>query len=87
MKIIDSKTNEEIVEYSIVTENKTAFYKNGKLHKEDGPAIIWKYHVCSRKAEWFLNGKRHRVGGPAIEYQSGWCEYWEFGKYKKSGDL
>jgi hypothetical protein len=35
--------------------------KNGKLHREDGPA-------CNFGAgpEWFINGKRHRLDGPAI---------------------
>jgi len=39
------------------------WYKNGKLHKEGGPAVE---HIDGYKA-WYLNGKLHRVDGPAIE--------------------
>jgi hypothetical protein len=38
--------------------------KNGKLHREDGPAV--EYADGSKK--WYLNGKLHREGGPAVEY-------------------
>jgi hypothetical protein len=38
------------------------YFKNKKLHNEDGPAII-KLSV----EHWYLNGKRHRVNGPAVE--------------------
>ena len=34
---------------------------NGKLHREDGPAII---HLHGG-VEWYLNGSRHRCDGPA----------------------
>ena len=44
-------------------------YRNeqGKLHREDGPAIEWK----SGTKEWRINGKLHRIDGPAIEYSDG----------------
>jgi hypothetical protein len=35
---------------------------NGKLHREDGPAIE---HITGYQ-EWWFNGERHRVDGPAI---------------------
>ena len=43
------------------------WYLNGKLHREDGPAIegINGYNV------WYLNGKCHRENGPAIENSNG----------------
>jgi hypothetical protein len=37
------------------------WYKDGKLHREDGPAIIG-----SNYNEWYMNGLLHRVNGPAI---------------------
>ena len=40
---------------------------NGKLHREDGPAIE---HTDGAK-EWFVNGTRHREDGPAIERNDG----------------
>lgn len=44
--------------------------ENGKIHREDGPAVITK-----EKEEWFLNGIRHRLNGPAIKFNNG-SEYW-----------
>jgi hypothetical protein len=42
---------------------------NGKLHREDGPAII-----DSDCKEWYINGKKHREDGPA--YISSNCKEW-----------
>lgn len=47
------------------------WFKNSKLHKEDGPAIIRE----NRTKEWFLNGIRHREDGPAIMFSDG-TDYW-----------
>ena len=44
-----------------------AWYLNGKLHREDGPA----FEGASGSKEWYLNGKRHREDGPAIEWADG----------------
>ena len=44
-----------------------AWYLNGKLHREDGPALEY----SSGTKEWYLNGKRHREDGPAYEYRDG----------------
>jgi len=43
------------------------WYLNGKLHREDGPAIEY----ISGYKEWWLNGKLHRKPGPAKEWVSG----------------
>ena len=43
------------------------WYLNGKLHREDGPAI----ELANGDKEWWLNGKLHREDGPAIEYADG----------------
>ena len=45
---------------------------NGKIHREDGPAIEFK---DGYKA-WCLNGKRHREDGPAVEYADGTKFWW-----------
>jgi len=37
---------------------------NGKLHREDGPAV--EYTDGSRL--WYINGQLHRIDGPAIEW-------------------
>lgn len=39
------------------------WYKNGVLHREDGPAVVNGIHI-----EWHLNGKLHRTDGPAMQY-------------------
>ncbi len=63
--------------------NEEQWWKNGKLHREDGPAI-----TNSGGRAWYLDGLLHRTDGPAIE--SGiWqnnelivcrSEYWFWGK-------
>lgn len=49
----------------IVDDNGTQkWYKNDYLHRENGPAVIWK----SGDKEYRINGQLHREDGPAIEY-------------------
>jgi hypothetical protein len=48
------------------------WYKNGKRHRDDGPA----FEGASGDKEWYQNGKRHRDDGPAIEWPDGCKEYW-----------
>jgi hypothetical protein len=43
------------------------YYKNGKYHREDGPACEW----SNGDKEWYFNGYLHRVDGPAIELNNG----------------
>jgi hypothetical protein len=48
------------------------WYKEGKLHRLDGPAIIY----SSGLKYWYKEGKIHRDDGPAIESPKGtkeWC--------------
>jgi hypothetical protein len=57
------------------------FLPNGKLHREDGPAV--EYPDGSKA--WFLNGKRYREDGPIIEYSDG-TKYWYLnGKLHREG--
>ena len=44
---------------------------NGKLHREDGPAVEY---TDGTKC-WCRNGKRHREDGPAVEYANGYKEW------------
>jgi len=62
-----------MIEYTVkVYDNGSRFwYLNGKLHREDGPAI--EYTDGTRI--WWLDGKRHREDGPAIENADG-TRYW-----------
>ncbi len=43
------------------------YIKNGKWHREDGPAIEW----ASGNKFWRVGCVRHREDGPAIEYCNG----------------
>jgi antitoxin component YwqK of YwqJK toxin-antitoxin module len=54
-----------MIEYTVkVFDNGIkAWYLNGKLHREDGPA---REYVDGTK-EWYLNGELHREDGPAID--------------------
>jgi len=61
---------------------KNGFYKdeygtqewwvNGKLHREDGPAVIW----STGHQEWWVNGNPHREDGPAVIHANGTQEWW-----------
>jgi len=46
-------------------------YKNGCLHREDGPSVI---HSNGEEC-WYHNGKLHREDGPAIVFPDG-TEQW-----------
>ena len=51
----------------ITKDNDIAWCKNGRIHREDGPAIEWD----DGSKEWYKNGKKHREDGPAGEYANG----------------
>lgn len=48
------------------------YYKYGKFHREDGPALEW----WDGEKAWWVNGERHRTDGPAIIWSSGGVEWW-----------
>lgn len=52
------------------------WYENGRLHREDGPAIEWD----NGEKEWYLNGVRHRDNGPAVEYKRGIKTWYRHGE-------
>jgi hypothetical protein len=62
-----------IVKYTSGTK---VWYRNGKQHRVDGPAI----EDADGTKEWWLNGECHRVDGPAIEHYHGSKEWWLNGK-------
>jgi len=58
--------------YKTYSNGTKKWWLNGKLHREDGPAVE---HANGYKA-WYLNGKLHREDGPAVEHANGdkyWC--------------
>ena len=43
------------------------WYQNDKLHRDNGPAVIYN----DGEKRWYINGKLHRENGPAIIYPDG----------------
>ena len=58
-------------EVRVYADGGKIWYLNGKLHREDGPAIEY----TDVNEQWYLNGKLHREDGPAIEHTNG-DKYW-----------
>jgi len=66
-----------MLEYTVkVFDDRTEWYLDGKLHREDGPAI----EDANGDREWWLSGERHRVDGPAIERADGSGVWWVDGR-------
>lgn len=62
--------NGKIIEYG-----EERYYLNDKLHREDGPAVI--YHGTKY---WYKHGLRHREDGPATEWYDGKKDWYYNGK-------
>ena len=57
---------------------------NGKLHREDGPAVEW---PDGTKSFW-RHGKLHREDGPAVEYVNGDKAWYRDGeRHRKNGPV
>ena len=65
-------TNGKFVRNNIAIE----YYQNGRLHREDGPAIEWK----NGDKYWYKNGEFHREDGPAIENVNGYKAWYKNGE-------
>lgn len=52
------------------------WFQNGKLHREDGPAV----EHDDGQEWWYLNGELHREGGPAIYWEGVIHEWYIRGK-------
>lgn len=55
------KTNKKYVAQSIEGLYEVCWYKEGKLHREDGPAKI-----SATTCTWYHENKIHRIGGAAF---------------------
>ena len=56
--------------YKVTVDNDNTIYwynEDGRLHREDGPAIEY----ASGTKSWYLNGQLHREDGPAVEWADG----------------
>ena len=58
-----------MIEYTVkvYADDSKFWYLNGKLHREDGPAVEY----TDGSKYWHLNGERHREDGPAVEHTDG----------------
>lgn len=54
-----------------------AWYLDGLLHREDGPAIVWLNGI----GQWYRDGFRHREDGPAVIWANG-TEEWFFNDWR-----
>ena len=57
--------------------------KEGRPHKDDGPAIAYKY-PDGTETQWYKHGRKHRIGGPAIDGPN-YTEYWLEGQPHHDG--
>ena len=55
------------------------WYLNGKLHREDGPAV----ELTGNYKAWYLNDKLHREDGPAVEHANGDKEWFLNDKFHR----
>ena len=51
----------------VYTNGSKSWHLNGKLHREDGPAV----ERADGTKYWYQNDKLHREDGPAVEYAKG----------------
>ena len=56
-------------------DNSVYWFANGRVHREDGPAIEW----TNGTKYWYKDGKSHREDGPSIIYPNG-EKYWRINK-------
>lgn len=58
-----------------ITNAVTRWHLDNKLHRTDGPAVVWK----NGRQDWFQNNVLHREDGPAIVSPSGECRWFLHG--------
>ena len=64
-------------EHSVKKGNAYYWYDNDyRLHREDGPAIIWD----DGSQHWYYRGFKHREDGPAIVGLNGFEAWWYEGE-------
>lgn len=69
-------------------EGKMAFLKEGKYHREDGPAFLNpKRNKFSIYEGWWLNGVQHNLNGPARVNNDGSSSYYINGNWFRKEDF
>ena len=83
VEVLEEDFEEEVRKYKLRTRNNKMtnhilsngsqeWRINGRLHREDGPAII----LADGSQSWWIDGKLHREDGPAVIYPDGRQEWW-----------
>ncbi len=52
------------------------WHQHGRLHRDDGPAVIW----FGGFQEWYQHGKLHRDGEPAVIWPDGTLRWYQHGE-------
>lgn len=84
-----SKTVNRCHANGLVEIAREEYHFHGKLHRENGPAIVRYANGTVYSTEWYYSGKRHRRGGPAKtiginNYEL--VEYWvDGGRHREDG--
>ena len=73
------KSEEKV--YRIWFDGARFWYRDGKCHREDGPAVIY----SNGDKAWYYDGLRHREDGPAV-IETGIKEWYENGEWIRSED-
>lgn len=74
--------NDGGVEWRSIIGPAQRYFREGELHREDGPAS----EDADGTREWVLRGFRHRHDGPAVELWTGAREWWYGNKlHRKDG--
>ena len=66
--------NDQVLE--VDERGSVVFYKDGKMHRDEGPACI----SPGRFQQWRKNGMLHREDGPAFKWGDGKIEFWLFNR-------
>ena len=79
LRLMKKYNNKKFVTSNISIEiesDSISIYKNNKLHRDDGPAVIY----SDGSKEWYKNGKLHRDNGPAIMNNNGYIAWYKNNK-------
>ena len=61
----------EITYYDNGQKESEIYYLNGKEHREDGPAVQWRYKNGKKLYEaYYLNSRYHREDGHADQWRN-----------------
>ncbi len=63
------------------TDHDTYCNSLGILHREDGPAVVWRDGF----QEWYCNGERHRIDGPAVVYHDVLIWFYQSKRHRLDG--